>query len=273
MAQHPILLFGFGNMAGAMLAGWLAAGMPPGRFAIYNPRSKPAPAGVAFHTQVPAGAFDAVVLGVKPQMLDAIAGQLEPLVGPDTLLVSILAGVELASLRQRFPRAGGVVRLMPNLAVALRKSPNALVGDGLSAARQAQVTALADALGSAEWLADESQFELVTALAGSGPGFVFRFIDALAEGAAELGLDREQAGRLAVAMVEGAGALAAASEHAPAELARRVASPGGMTQRGYDVLDADRALIDLLRETLRAARDRGEEMARAARGPDARENG
>lgn len=265
MAQHPILLFGYGNMATAMLDGWLAAGLSPEQFAIYNPRSKPAPAGVAFHTQVPAGAFDAVVLGVKPQMLDAIAAQVEPLVGPDTLLVSILAGVELASLRQRFLRAGGVVRLMPNLAVALRKSPNALVGEGLSSTRHEQITALAAALGSAEWLTDESQFELVTALAGSGPGFVFRFIDALAQGAAQLGLDHEQARRLAVAMVEGAGALAAASDHSPAELAQRVASPGGMTQSGYDVLDAHRALIDLLRETLRAARDRGEEMARAAR--------
>lgn len=265
MADHPILLLGFGNMASAMLDGWLAAGLPPEQFAIYNPRSKPVPDAVPFHTDLPAGPFDTVVLGVKPQMLDAVAAQVEPLVGPDTLLVSILAGVELTSLRQRFPRAGGVVRLMPNLAVALRKSPNALVGEGLSEARRAQVTALAAALGSAEWLADESQFELVTALAGSGPGFVFRFIDALAEGAAQLGLDRAQAGRLAVAMVEGAGALAAASDHDPAELARRVASPGGMTQRGYDVLDADHALINLLRDTLQAARDRGAEMARAAR--------
>lgn len=265
MEQQPILLFGFGNMASAMLDGWLASGMAPEQFVVYNPRAKTVPAGVAFDTTIPSGPFDTVVLGVKPQMLDAVAAHVEPLLGPDTLLVSILAGVELASLRHRFPRAGGIVRLMPNLAVALRKSPNALVGEGLSEDRRAHITAMAAALGSAEWLADENQFELVTALAGSGPGFVFRFIDALAEGAAELGLDREQAGRLAVAMVEGAGALAAASEHDPAELARRVASPGGMTQRGYDVLDADRALAGLMRETLRAARDRGEEMARAAR--------
>lgn len=265
MPQSSILLFGFGNMAAAMLDGWLAAGMAPERFVAYNPRAKTVPAGVEFACDVPAGPFDVLVLGVKPQMLDAVAAQVEPLVGPDTLLVSILAGVELASLRQRFPRAGGVVRLMPNLAVALRKSPNALVGEGLSEARRAQVTALAAALGSAEWLAGEDQFELVTALAGSGPGFVFRFIDALAEGAAQLGLDHEQAGRLALAMVEGAAALAAASEHDPAELARRVASPGGMTQRGYDVLDADHALVSLLRDTLQAARDRGAEMARAAR--------
>lgn len=265
MASNPILLFGYGNMAGAMLEGWLAAGYEPAEFAIYNPRPKPAPEGVACHTELPGGPFDALVLGVKPQMLDEVAPQVEPLLGEDTMLVSILAGVELASLRRRFPRAGGIVRFMPNLAVALRKSPNALVGEGLSDPRRAQVTALAEALGSAEWLSDESRFELVTALAGSGPGFTFRFIDALAQGAAELGLDPQQAERLAVAMVEGAGALAAQSEHSPGKLARRVASPGGMTQKGLDVLDADRALARLVEACLRAARDRGEEMARAAR--------
>lgn len=265
MADHPILLFGYGTMAGAMLQGWLASGMEPGGFTVFNPRPKVVPQGVDLTAQLPSGPFDAVVLGIKPQMLDAVVPQLEPLLGPQTMLVSILAGVELSSLRRRFPRAGGIVRLMPNLAVALRKSPNALVGEGLSEERRVQAGALAAALGSAEWLEDESKFELVTALAGSGPGFVFRFIDALAEGAAQLGLDRDQANRLALAMVEGAGALAAASEHDPAELARRVASPGGMTQRGYDVLDTDDALKGLMRDTLRAARDRGEEMARAAR--------
>lgn len=265
MAQQQILLYGYGNMASAMLHGWLATGLPAHDFCVFNPRVKSVPQEVDFTTQFPAGPFDVVVLGIKPQLLDAVAPALEPLIGPDTMLISILAGVELASLAWRFPRAGGLVRLMPNLAVALRKSPNALVSGPLSEARRERATALAAALGSAEWLSDESQFELVTALAGSGPGFVFRFIDALAQGAADLGLDRAQAERLARAMVEGAGALAASSPHDPAELARRVASPGGMTQRGYDVLDADQALISLMRETLRAARDRGEEMARAAR--------
>ena len=261
-----ILLFGYGTMASSMLEGWLASGLKPDQFTVYNPRPKDVPGGVAFATDLPTGSFDAVVLGVKPQKLDEVAAGLEPLVTSGTVLISILAGVELSSLAKRFPRAGAIARLMPNLAVALRKSPNALVAQGLGEGKRKAVTDLSARLGTAEWLADEAQFDLVTALAGSGPGFVYRFIDALAAGATSLGLSNEQATRLAVQMVEGAGALAAASPHDPGELARRVASPGGMTQKGLDVLDEEEALSALLTRCLAAARDRGAEMAQDARG-------
>ena len=154
---------------------------------------------------------------------------------------------------------------MPNLAIALGKSPNALLADGLTERQREQVTALGRAGGTAEWLEDESQFDLVTALAGSGPGFVYRFIDALATGAAAQGLAQEQAQRLAVQMVEGAAALAASSQLSPGELAARVASPGGMTQKGLDVLDENDALNELVENCLVAARDRGRQMAEEAR--------
>ena len=257
-----ILLFGYGTMASAMLDGWLASGLEPGRFTVYNPRPKPVTEGVSFTTALPHGPFDAVVLGVKPQKLVEVASEVEPLAGPDTVLISMLAAVDLGSLAKRFPRAGGIVRLMPNLAVAIGKSPNALVARGLTEAQHEAVTGLAARLGSAEWLADEARFDLITALTGSGPGFVYRFIDALAGGAAELGMDRDQADRLARQMVAGAAALAADSPHSPGELARRVASPGGTTQRGLDVLDADGALQDLLTRCLQATRDRERELAR-----------
>ena len=261
-----LLICGFGAMTGAMLDGWLAAGTAPETFTVYHPRGKDVPDGVALVTQWPEAPFDAVLLGVKPHMLDDVAPGLADAVGPETIVLSVLAGVELASLRRRFPQAKAVVRFMPNLACALGKSPNALIGEGLDDAARSRVTAAAEALGSAEWLADETQFDLVTALAGSGPGFTYRFIDALAAAATRLGLEEAQAGRLAVQMVEGASALAAASQHSPGDLARRVASPGGMTQQGLDVLDADGALVDLVVETLRAARDRGAQMAAEARG-------
>jgi pyrroline-5-carboxylate reductase len=263
---EKILMIGCGNMAGAMLEGWLAAGLDPARFTVANPSTKNLPAAIAQYRSIPeSGDFDTILLGVKPQKLGDVAPEVSRLAGGGTAVLSLLAGVDLATLTARFPDAGACVRVMPNLAVALGKSPIALAESGLDEARRAEVLALMEPLGTPEWVG-EAEFDLVSALAGSGPAFTFRFIDALAAAAAELGLPREQAGRLALAMVEGSGALAAASSQAPGELADRVASPGGMTREGLDVLDADRALERLLTETLRAARDRGAELAAAARG-------
>ncbi|WP_254515433.1 pyrroline-5-carboxylate reductase [Novosphingobium sp. G106] len=254
-------------MGGAMLAGWLAGGLAPSGFTVVDPVLTEAPAGVTLLRELPQGAaFDAVLLGIKPQMLGELAPSIAPFARGDTTVLSILAGVELATLAARFPDAGALVRMMPNLAAAIGKSPIALAGEGLDDAGRTEVTALLAPLGTPEWLASESLFDVVTALAGSGPGFVYRFIDALAASASALGLDPAQAQRLALATVEGASLLAAASPHSPAQLADRVASPGGTTRAGLDVLDADKALAQLIEATLRAAADRGAEMARAARG-------
>ncbi|MGB7373683.1 pyrroline-5-carboxylate reductase family protein [Pontixanthobacter sp.] len=265
MQFKKILIAGFGTMTGAMVDGWMAAGYPVSTFEVYHPSKTHVDHGLTIHNDWPQTGFDAVLLGVKPHMLDEVAGGLEPLTATGATVLSVLAGIELSSLRDRFPHAAGVVRFMPNLAVALRKSPNALIAEGLDDDRRTAVTRLAADIGTAEWLEDESKFDLVTALAGSGPGFVYRFIDALAAGAAKLGLDETQSVRLATVMVDGAAALASASDDGPGDLAQRVASPGGMTQKGLDVLDADDALRNLLTECLRAARDRGLEMAELGR--------
>lgn len=264
--MDSFLIIGCGNMGGAMLQGWLAAGLAPERFTIVDPVLATAPAGVTLLRELPAGSFDAILLGVKPQLLGDVAPAVARLAGPQTVVLSILAGVELDSLAARFPDAGGLVRIMPNLAAAIGRSPVALFGQGLNDVARNAVTELMQPLGTPEWLADESLFDLVTALVGSGPAFVYRFIETLASGAAALGFPPDQAGRLALATVEGAALLAAASPHSPGELARRVASPGGTTQAGLDVLDADGAMATLVEATLRAARDRSAEMAREARG-------
>lgn len=264
MSEPTILLFGAGNMGGAMLAGWLAAGIDPARFTIVDPFLAEAPAGVRLLREPPQGeAFDALLLGFKPQQLAVIAPAVAPLAGAGTTVLSMLAGVDLAVLRSAFRQAQAVVRVMPNLAVALGKAPIGLVGE--AGVDRKLVDALMAPLGQAEWLSGEDRMDLVTALAGSGPAFVYRFIDALAAGAANLGLPRDQADRLALAMVEGAAVLAAASPDAPGKLADRVASPGGTTRKGLDVLDADGRLAALLEDTLRAARDRSAEMTAEAR--------
>lgn len=268
MAQKfdTILLIGCGNMAGAMLEGWLASGLDPVRFTVVEPSNKELPASIARLRGIPeTGQFDAILLGVKPQMLGDIAADVARLAGGGTIL-SLLAGVELDTLAARFPHAAAHVRVMPNLAVALGKAPVALAERGLDDAGRAALVELMQPLGTPEWVG-EAEFDLVTALAGSGPAFVYRFIDALAAASADLGLPREQADRLALAMVEGAAALAAASPDSPGVLADRVASKGGMTREGLDVLDADGALLKLITKTLRAARDRGAELAAEARQP------
>lgn len=261
-----ILLVGCGNMAGAMLTGWLAGGIPASRFTVVDPRVESVPAGVTLRRELPAdGRFDAILLGVKPQGLDDVAPTLSPLVGRETALFSILAGVEFDSLAARFPQAGALVRVMLNLAAAVGKSPIALDARGLDETGRAAVTRFMEPLGTPEWLAGEHLFDAVTALAGCGPAFVYRFIDSLAAGAVALGLDEGQSQRLALAMVEGAGMLAGASEFSPGELADKVASPGGSTRAGMNVLDENGALAAVVAAAMTASRDRNAEMAAAAR--------
>lgn len=264
--MHTILILGCGNMGGAMLAGWLRGGLAPGRFTVVDPVLAEAPTGVRLRREVPDERFDLVLLGIKPQLLDEVAPALGRVAGADTVLLSILAGVEIESLAARASGAA-IVRIMPNLAAAIGKSPLGLFAQGLDDARRDALEALLAPLGTCEWLACEDQLDAVTALAGSGPAFVYRFIAALADGGAELGLDPAQAQRLALATVEGAATLAATSPEDPVELARRVTSPGGTTAAGLAVLDQDAALSRLLAATLRAARDRGAELATAARQP------
>ena len=262
----PFWLIGCGNMAGAMLRGWLAAGMDPAQVTVVRPSGTPVANGVRVLTRLPLDERPVItMLGVKPQKLDDVAAELAPVLDGSELLISILAGVEQASLRARFAGPRTIVRAMPNTPVALRKGATSLHGEGGAGEDRALAERLMAALGHVEWIADESLFDVVAALTASGPAFVFRFIDALAAGAAELGLPYEQARRLALATVDGAAALAAASGEAPHQLAERVASPGGMTRKGLDVLDTDGRLARLVHDTLAAAMRRSREMGEAAR--------
>ena len=264
---ESLFLAGCGNMAGQMLLRWLECGLEPARVLIYRPSGRPFADGVrvvdAWPDSLPDGTV--ILLGMKPYQIDAVASDLVAVGGSNLRLVSILAGVKMASLRTHFPGVADIVRVMPNTPVGVGQGVCALHADArTSTAARAQAEALMRPLGLAEWIADEAQFNLVTALSGCGPAYLFRFIDALAGAAARLGLPSDQAERLALATVRGASTLAAQADVSPAVLADRVASPGGMTREGMNVLDRDDRLLDLLTDTLRAARDRGEEMARAA---------
>jgi pyrroline-5-carboxylate reductase len=260
MTRFPasIWLVGAGNMGGAMLRRWLANGADPAAITVIDPFASGLPEGVKLLKEAPAGSPDVLVLAVKPQQLDALP-RIET-----RLLISILAGVEEAVLAARFS-ADAVVRAMPNLPVSLGRGVVALHSGGADAEARATAETLMAPLGLVEWIGGEGLFDAVTALSGSGPGFVYRILEALAEGGARLGLPPDQALRFAVATVEGAAALAAESGEPPAVLAERVASPGGTTRAGLNVLDRDHALRDLIEETLAAAARRSAELAEAAR--------
>ncbi|HEV7233462.1 MAG TPA: pyrroline-5-carboxylate reductase, partial [Sphingorhabdus sp.] len=228
-----ILIFGCGNMGGAMLRGWLAAGVAAESFTVVDPMVSDLPKGVALHRSAAEidRTFDTLLLGIKPQMLASLAPEVARLLAPGALVISILAGAETATLSGCFPDAR-IVRLMPNLAAAIGKSPLGLFSDHVDTNERAGIDEMLSALGTPIWLDDESQMDAVTALAGSGPAFVYRFIDALAAGGAEIGLAPQTAARLAMSMVEGATQLAATADENPAELAARVTSPGGTTAAG-----------------------------------------
>jgi pyrroline-5-carboxylate reductase len=261
----PIWLAGAGNMGGAMLRGWLGAGVDPAAITVIRPSGTPIET-VRVLTAPPADAPPpaVLVLAMKPQKLDEAVPALAPLADTGTLVVSVLAGVELASLAKRFPRHRAIVRIMPNTPVSIGKGVALLHASDVAVRDEAE--ALAAPLGLTEWIDDEALFGAATSLSGCGPAFVFRMIDAMAKAAEAQGVPADQAARLALATVEGAALLAAGSDETPAQLADRVASPGGSTRAGLNVLDADRALDTLLRATLDASTRRNAEMAAAARG-------
>jgi pyrroline-5-carboxylate reductase len=263
LSTKPILLFGCGNMGSAMLRGWIAAGVKPSQFTVVDPYASGLPDGVHHVTsaaQITQPA-DIMLLAIKPQMLSDLHHDIATCLAPGATILSILAGIEISRLEQLFPQAS-IVRLMPNLAAAIGKSPMALCANSLDDTQRTRLSHCLSPLGQPVWLEAENQMNAVAALAGSGPAFVYRFIDALTSGGIALGLNQATASQLALSMLEGASALAAQSAHTPTQLAAQVASPGGMTAAGLSVLDADNALYDLLEKTLRATCERGEEMGK-----------
>ena len=263
-----LLLVGCGNMAGAMLDRWLAAGLDPAAVAIVDPFSAPREGISQFASlsewKDAGGRANWIMLGMKPQQLGEVADDLAPVAGDDTHLLSILAGVSLADLALRFPEAKARVRILPNLAARIGAGVSAVAS--LGDADEDAVQSLLEPLGTVVALADDTTMDLVTAFTGSGPAFVFRLIEAYAAAGERLGLSAEDALKLATATFGGSTALLADSGEKPATLIAQVASKGGTTQAGLDVLDEGGQLAALFTGVLRAARDRGRELADIARG-------
>ena len=257
---------GCGNMAGAMVEGWHKAGVDLADATAIRPSGTPVP-GVRTVTELPAGSPALVILGFKPQKLDEVAPGLAPKIRPETIVISILAGAEAGSLRQRFPDAHAVVRAMPNLPVSEGRGVVALYSPDADDALRARMSELFAPLGLAIWTDDEASLAAIGSVAGAGPAYVARFIAALAKAGEARGLSPDGASRIALETVLGTALMAATHNESMGDVARRVASPKGTTEAGLAILDADGALDRLVAETIAAAARRGGELAEAARKP------
>jgi pyrroline-5-carboxylate reductase len=260
----PTWFVGCGNMGQAIIDGWRTAGIDLSQVVVIRPSGTPVE-GVRTVRSLPEAGIPPkmVVLAVKPQKLDEVAPQLKPWITGRTTVVSLLAGAEAASLRQRFSAAGAVVRAMPNLPVAIRRGVTALYTDSADEALKRQLGDLFAALGWSMWTVDEARLAAIGSVAGAGPAYVARFVAALAKAGEARGLSREIASTVALETVLGTSWMVATTGEAMDAVVKRVASPNGTTEAGLAVLD--KALDELIGVTIEAAARRGAELAEAAR--------
>lgn len=262
----PTWFIGCGNMGQAIVAGWRSAGIDLSGTVVIRPSGTRVEGVRTVTTLAEAGAQPKLaILAVKPQKLSEVAEQLRPWLTSKAVVVSLLAGVELATLRDQFPKAAAIVRAMPNLGVAIRRGVIGLISNDAEDALRLQLATLFAPLGFAPWMADEGKFAAVGSVAGAGPAYVARFVAALAKAGEKRGLSHEIAATIALETVLGTAWMAATSGETMESLAKRVASPNGTTEAGLAVLDRDHALDQLVALAIEAAGRRGADLAEDAK--------
>ncbi|WP_315835148.1 pyrroline-5-carboxylate reductase [Bradyrhizobium prioriisuperbiae] len=261
-----LALAGAGKMGGAMLTGWLAQGLDPKRVVVIDPHISDeirATAGRGVRLNPAAdktGPVAVLVLAVKPQMFREAGAALRSLVGPGTLVVSIMAGTTIASITDVC--GGAVVRAMPNTPAAIGRGITVAVPAPAVTAEQRAITdALLRATGSVEWVDNETLIDAVTAVSGSGPAYVFLLAEELARAGVAAGLPAALAARLARETVSGSGELLHRSDLDAAVLRQNVTSPGGTTAAALGVLMGPDGLKELMTRAVAAATKRSKELA------------
>jgi pyrroline-5-carboxylate reductase len=263
---EPTWFVGCGNMGGAILEGWRAGGLDLAPVTVIRPSGAAIEGVRVAETFEQAGTCPRLVLlAFKPQKLEEIAPLLSCFINAETLIISILAGVEIATLKNYFPHVQGLMRAMPNLPVAVRRGVTGLFGDAGDWRLKQQVGDLFVSLGFAMWMSDEDKLAALGSVAGAGPAYVARFIAALARAGINRGLSEDVASTLALETVLGTAWMAASTRESMESVARRVASPNGTTEAGLSVLDHDEVLNKLVSLAIDAASRRGAELAEEAR--------
>ena len=269
-----ITFVGGGNMATALIGGMLARGHAAPEFHVVEPfamqRAKLAERfpGIDLSPQVTSGAVaaaDLVVLAVKPQQMREAAHALAPHLASAAppVVLTIAAGIRLADLARWLGGYARLVRAMPNTPALIGKGiSGAYAAPGVDAAGRALAADVLEAGGDLLWVADEPMLDAVTGVSGSGPAYVFYFLEAVLQAARELGFAPADARRLAYAAFSGAIALAQSSEAEPAALRAEVTSKGGTTERALAAMESAAVRTNII-AAVKAAADRARELGDA----------
>ena len=265
VAREGLVLLGCGKMGSALLQGWLANGVPATSVWVSDPHPSDwlRAQGVNLNATLPK-APAVVLIAVKPQMMGAALPALQALAGGQTLFLSIAAGTKIAAFEQSFGAESHIIRAMPNTPAAVNRGITAIVGNARATSADLDLAeALLSAVGSVVRLASEDQIDVVTALSGGGPAYVFHLIEAMAAAGEALGLPADMAMELARVTVSGAGELAHQSPESATQMRVNVTSPGGTTAEALKVLmDAETGFPALLARAVGAATERGRELGK-----------
>jgi pyrroline-5-carboxylate reductase len=267
-----VIFLGGGNMGAAIIGGLVAKGWPAADIAVVEPSPEAreglaARFGVATHAAAGPGLprADAIVLAVKPQVMREAVQPLAPL-DPATLVVTIAAGIRLADLARWLAGHSCLVRAMPNTPALVHAGVTGLyAAPGVPAAARDLAERLLGAVGATVWLPREEDLDAVTAVSGSGPAYVFYFLEALEAAGRELGLAPQAARALALATFSGAAALARARGEDPAVLRAQVTSKGGTTECALQRMQEDELkarFIAAVKAACARSRELGEEFGR-----------
>ncbi len=261
MSKERIGFIGAGNMACALLRGWLRAGtVTKEQVRISDVERARREACASAHGVLAANSnaelcawASVLVLAVKPQSMAAVLRECAPVLQPGTLVISVAAGVRTATIADALPAGTRVVRTMPNTPALVGAGATALCpGPGATEADLELSRALFDAVGRSV-VVDEAHMDAVTGLSGSGPAYVMLVIEALADGGVNAGLSRETAQLLATQTVLGSAQLLLESGDHPAQWKDRVMSPAGTTAAGIAALEAGSLRATLARAVQHAS--------------------
>lgn len=268
--KAPLLLVGAGNMGLAMLAGWIENGLSPAQVIVQDPAPPPASQtflakhGIVAQASVSGLATPpaVVVMAVKPQIMGEVLPKVAPLVGPETVVLSIAAGRTIASFEAALPPRSAVVRAMPNTPASIGRGITVCVGNAyMTPAQKSLCDSLLAAVGAVGWVEKEGDIDAVTAVSGSGPAYVFYLAECMTAAGIAAGLSPELSEKLARWTVAGAGELLHRSDLGADQLRKNVTSPNGTTYAALQVLMADDGMKPLLEKAIAAAAKRSQELA------------